>query len=173
MNRTEAIQKKNELLAIIYWHNRGTFPKDNIEEVKRECKEILHKLIHNEYPKQVNERGNFIERGFKPNTERYYYDFEKLKRVDGWEQYDTRQDAWYFGVWVNATRREIFTFAEGDTTLVTCPTLESFRAELAEMEKFYGPPPPAFIACDGIGLANGKIVPEGNVTLFFDKRPTA
>jgi hypothetical protein len=161
-----------ELLGIIYWHERGTFPKENIKEIEAEFEEIKLKFSRHEYPKETNCRGNFIERGFRENCERYVFDFEELLPKDGWEQFDTKQDAWYFGVWVNKKTMQTFTYAEGDTTKVTCPTLESFKAELEDMVKFYGPPPPAFITCDDIGLSDGKLSPQGNVTAYYDKRPT-
>jgi hypothetical protein len=91
----------------------------------------------------VNDRGNTVYPG-SHHSERYEFDFERCKASDGWTQYDTDQDAWYFGVWVHEAERLTFTYAEGDITLVECPTEESFRAELADMARCYGPPPPAF-----------------------------
>jgi hypothetical protein len=128
---------------------------------------------------ETNELGNLIFRdgdadakiGLSRGEDRYRYDF--TLDLHAWQQYDTRQDASYFGIWVNVKERKVFSYTEGDRTMVECPTLESFRAELKSMEEFYGPPPPSFIACDWIGVNNGKFVPEGNVEYFFDKRPTA
>jgi len=94
-----------------------------------------------------NERGNRVRDGFAFNTERYEFDFGACSG-EGWIQYDTKQDAHYFGVWVNVEERLVFTFAEGDTSLVTCPTVESFRAELASMQAFYGDPPPMAVGFD-------------------------
>lgn len=94
---------------------------------------------------------------------RYRYDFKVLTSEKGWKQYDTKQDASYFGVWVNSSKRSIFTFCEGDTTLVKCHTPESFAAELADMAKFYGPPPPMAVG----------IEKDGAITHYFDERPTA
>jgi hypothetical protein len=116
---------------------------------------------------ETNERGNAIYRDFEADRklgihrgeDRYYYDFEALK---GWRQFDTSQDAWYFGVWVNICERMTFTYAEGDRTLVICPTLESFKAELANAAEFYGPPPAAVRA----------IGQDGSVTEYIDSRPT-
>jgi hypothetical protein len=93
---------------------------------------------------------------------RYYYDFTLLTQAKGWKQFDTWQDAWYFGVWVNVAQRMTFCYAEGDRTLVICPTAESFRAELADAASFYGDPPPAAIGIDA----------DGTVTNFYDPRPT-
>lgn len=110
--------------------------------------------------KEVNERGNTVERSFRP-IDRYHFDFKVCTPAKGWKQYDTDQDARYFGAWVHIEKRQILTYTEGDITLVTCPTVESFKAELKAMANFYGPPPPAFIVIDLDGI----------VTRFFDKRP--
>ena len=99
-----------------------------------------------------NERGNYIKRGHDFMGDRYRYDFKVCTPAKGWQQYDTRQDASYFGVWVHAKRRATFTYCEGDTTLVLCPTAESFAAELADMARFYGPPPPAWIGITHDGI---------------------
>ena len=88
-------------------------------------------------PVAVNERGNTVLREFAPG-DRYLYDFKLCTPAKGWMQYDTDQDAWYFGVWVNKGKREILTYAEGDLSLVTCPSVESFNAEIAHMNAFYG-----------------------------------
>jgi hypothetical protein len=93
---------------------------------------------------RTNKHGNKVCDGFLLNGERYEFDFGPCSG-GGWIQYDTKQDAPYFGIWVNVEERLVFTFAEGDTSLVTCPTVESFRAELASMQEFYGDPPPMAI----------------------------
>lgn len=110
---------------------------------------------------EVNKRGNTIERGFHPG-DRYRYDFQECTREKGWKQYDTNQDAWYFGVWVHPEKRLIRTYAEGDVSLVTCPTEESYHAELASMAEFYGPPPPAFTVIDPVAKTT---------TYIYDERP--
>jgi len=110
---------------------------------------------------ETNERGNTIIRAFHFARERYHYDLDECKAAKGWKQYDTIQDAPYFGVWVHPERREIVTFAEGDETRVICPTAESYRAELADMAAFYGPPPPAFKTIDE----------DGTLTEYYDERP--
>ena len=79
---------------------------------------------------------------------RYRYDMVLCPRSEGWKQYDTDQDAHYFGVWYHMERRVVVTYAEGDETVVICRTAEAWKAELAEMAKFYGDPPPAFVSLD-------------------------
>ena len=109
---------------------------------------------------ETNERGNQIERGFIM-ADRYKFDFGTCRHGTGWVQYDTDQDAHYFGVWVHPEKRLVFTYAEGDTSLVTCPTVESYKAELKSMAEFYGDPPPAFRV---IGM-------NGQRAEYYDTRP--
>jgi hypothetical protein len=108
----------------------------------------------------TNQHGNTVACAFYMYRERYHYD-EKLGA--GWYQYDTDQDAPYFGVWVNAELREIVTWAEGDESRTTCPTVESFQAELDSMAECYGPAPAAVRA----------ISRDGSKTETFDPRPGA
>ena len=116
----------------------------------------------------TNKRGNAVKswgcgaaRAFC-GGERYYWDFGPCGPGTTWKQYDTDQDAWYFGVWVEPERRLVLTYAEGDLSLVECGTAESFKAELANMAEFYGDPPPAFTVIDQ----------DGTVTQHYDTRPT-
>jgi len=88
-------------------------------------------------PQTVNERGNTVVKEFAP-ADRYVYDFKVCTSAKGWMQYDTDQDAHYFGTWVNKARRQILTYCEGDVICVTCPTVESFNAEIASMNAYYG-----------------------------------
>ena len=85
----------------------------------------------------LNERGNCVRRGFAP-SERYVIDFADDFTSDGWKQFDTDQDAHYFGVWVNPTRRLTLTYAEGDWTLVECPTAYHYNSEIRDAIRFYG-----------------------------------
>ncbi|BCK64792.1 hypothetical protein KAM338_27360 [Aeromonas caviae] len=87
--------------------------------------------------------GCCIDRG-SHQADRYYYDRTLL--AQGWQQYDTAQDAWYFGIWINTEKLETFTFtyAEGDTNHVIAPNVEAFRAELARLYQYH-PQAPAFI----------------------------
>lgn len=93
--------------------------------------------------------GNTIARAFYPSRERYHYDFRACTPAKGWRQYDTSQE-------------KILTFAEGDETVVTCPSPEHFRGALARMAEFFGEAPPAFIV---IGA-------DGRRTDVYDPRPT-
>jgi hypothetical protein len=106
----------------------------------------------------TNKHGNEVACAFFMERERYHYD-EKLGA--GWYQYDTDQDAPYFGCWVNAELRQIVTWCEGDESRTTCPTVESFQAELDGMAECYGPAPSAARA---IGA-------DGSVEVVVDPRP--
>ncbi len=103
---------------------------------------------------------NTVE-NFQHDGNRYDFDSGLCSAKNGWAQYDTREDASYFGVWVHLENRWIFTFAEGDATSVKCPTAELFALELARMAEAYGPPPPSMIGIDS----------DGTVTEFYDTRP--
>lgn len=111
---------------------------------------------------EINKFGNIIERNFILSGDRYSYDFQKCKAEDGWKQFDTNQDAWYFGIWCNQKKLQIMCYVEGDEILTKCKDAESYNKELKEMEEFYGSPPPAFIVID----TNRKTKTE-----IFDKRP--
>lgn len=65
--------------------------------------------------------GCRIDRG-SHHSSRYHYD-DRLTASDGWQQYDTDQDAYYFGIWINPVKRETFTYAEGDTLHVIAPDI--------------------------------------------------
>lgn len=66
-------------------------------------------------------------------TNRYHYDSGDCSYANGWAQVDTRQDASYYGIWTNPTKRSIFTYAEGDTNLTECETDEEYVTELKGM----------------------------------------
>jgi len=109
-------------------------------------------------PFELTVTGCRIDRG-SHQADRYYYDRTLL--AQGWQQYDTEEDAWYFGIWINTEKLETFTYAEGDTSHVIAPNVEAFRAELARLYQYH-PQAPAFISID----------PEaGVVTHHFEAKP--
>ncbi len=107
---------------------------------------------------EKNKHGNTVERSFTINGDRYRFDFRDCTKENGWLQYDTSQDAWYFGVWVHPEKMEIVTYAEGDITRVKCDTKKSFKAEIKSMNEFYGEAPASMIA----------ISMDGKVTEYHD-----
>ncbi|MGL5340548.1 MAG: hypothetical protein ACRDAR_17970 [Aeromonas veronii] len=102
--------------------------------------------------------GCRIDRGSHP-VDRYYYDRTLL--AQGWQQYDTEEDAWYFGIWIHTEKLETFTYAEGDTSHVIAPNVKVFRAELALLYQHH-PQAPAFICID---------LEAGVVTRHFEAKP--
>ncbi len=132
-----------------FWHRPGRFGYLPGIEGKRErvthilaFRTLRKQLRNGEYTDEINTRGNTVIRDqdadialeFLPGGDRYAYDFGPCK---GWIQFDTHQDASYFGLWVDTTSRRTFTYCEGDRTLVVCPTQASFRAELEDASRFY------------------------------------
>lgn len=85
----------------------------------------------------VNKQGNRVHSMFMP-SERYAVDFAEDFVIEGWEQYDTDQDAPYFGCWVNCTKWLVLTYAEGDWSLTISDSREGYNAEIEAMNGFYG-----------------------------------
>ena len=97
--------------------------------------------------------------GMTRGGNRYGYDLAFMES-EGWEEYDTDQDAWYFGVWVHVGDRKVFTYAEGDRILEVCHTQEEFTALLRRMATFYGKAPPFLRTYD-----------KGEWTAHYSARP--
>lgn len=74
-----------------------------------------------------------IERGFNPMTDRYVFDFKKCTPSNGWAQFDSEQDASYFGHWVNPFTREIVSYCEGDITRTRCETDAEYVAAILDL----------------------------------------
>lgn len=68
-------------------------------------------------------------RGFEM-TNRYKFDCGTCSSKNGFAQLDTKQDASYYGIWANPYKRIVFTYCEGDTTLITCSDNEEFITEI-------------------------------------------
>jgi hypothetical protein len=69
---------------------------------------------------------------FMPMSDRYAFDFRLCPFSKGWAQLDTRQDASYYGNWINPLTRQICSFAEGDVTIITCDDDAEFIAQVTE-----------------------------------------
>jgi hypothetical protein len=109
-------------------------------------------------PLELTVTGCRLDRG-SHQADRYHYDRTLLAL--GWQQYDTDQDAWYFGIWINPKKLETFTYAEGDTSHVIAPSIEAFCAELARLYQYH-PQAPTFISID----------PEAGVVIHhFETKP--
>ena len=85
----------------------------------------------------TDRRGHPVHAWFSHDSSRYPFD-SVLSRRKGWQQYDTNQDAWYFGAWVNPETKETVTYAEGDLYYSSYPTLKAYNQAIKDMDKFYG-----------------------------------
>ena len=66
------------------------------------------------------------------DADRYKYDFKLCHPSKGWAQLDTKQDASYYGNWVNPTTLETFSYCEGDLTHVQYEDDAEFVAGIRE-----------------------------------------
>ena len=157
-----------EQWAAEYWRIRHDATMT--DEQKKEALAAHDKLGKPVRKVHVNDLGNTVIRRFR-STERYRWDFDDDFRTEGWLQFDTDQDAWYFGVWVNPKTFRTFTYAEGDMTLVVCPDAEHYNAEIKHACEFYGQGF-EFIACDMEGAAHLLIgaQPKGQIEVFRQNR---
>lgn len=74
-----------------------------------------------------------VTRGSDPMGERYKYDCGSAPTSGpGWAQLDSKQDASYYGNWVNPLTLELFSYCEGDTTHTRCEDDADFIATLRE-----------------------------------------
>lgn len=110
----------------------------------------------------IDSNGNKVERFFDSSPDRCRYEWDG---DPGWEQFDTDQDAWYFGVWVNKQTRQIRVYAEGDLTVTTCPTVAHFNAEIRRMCEPVWPEGNGY----GEGFIAKAIGPEGTTVLRQDR----
>lgn len=96
---------------------------------------------------------------FTEDGDRYIFDFY-LSSDDRWQQYDTTEDAWYFGIWINLETRQILKYLEGDIHLSTfsCNTL--LKKSIEKLNNYYGDPPPAYFTIN-----------NGHFTSHVFKRP--
>lgn len=98
---------------------------------------------------------------------RYVMDsFLVFSRRPGWRQYDTENDAWYFGTWVNPVSWQVVTYAEGDLTLDQYLTADDMKKTLLDMADFYGEQPASMIVLHEDGTRedvfdiNGRTGPD-------------
>ena len=96
-------------------------------------------------------------------SDRYKYD-QLCRSADGWAQMDTRQDASYYGNWVNPLTFQLISYCEGDVTNTECEdeadfvkTLQGCIAWHRERNLFIGidcmPTEPARAAFERMGFA--------------------
>lgn len=135
----ELRRKAGEAYGKWYWAKTQKKPQVEI---------VQHILDYRRYRTQLstgadetNENGNTVFRDIDADQQlglrRGNANFYDAHLPAGWEPHPTWQDADFFGVWVHQENRMIFTYAEGDRTLVICPTEPQFRLEYDEMRAFY------------------------------------
>jgi hypothetical protein len=129
-------------LASLYWKHRWGNDEAAAKAVWEELGGIPAKRV-----KRVEE-GRIVY-GCGYGGSRYLFDFElNLKE---WLQFDTTEDAHYFGIWVNPRTLEILTFAEGDVSLVVYADAETYNAGIDRLRELHTHAP-AFIAIDLDGI---------------------
>lgn len=65
--------------------------------------------------------------------DRYVFDWGDCSTQNGFAQFDTRQDASYYGTWVSPRERKIVNFAEGDVSIETADSDEEFTAAVRKL----------------------------------------
>ncbi|MCT7971190.1 hypothetical protein [Laspinema olomoucense] len=81
------------------------------------------------------------------DAERYLIDFADDYHEHGLIQYDTNQDAPYFGVWISPSKMLSLTYCEGDWSLVICDNPISFNSEVDSIVEGYEEAP-GFVSVD-------------------------
>lgn len=91
------------------------------------------------------------EREFCPTASRYVYD-SKYCVSKGWAQFDTKEDAPYYGQWVNPFELKFASYCEGDLSVTTCDAQDEFVAYIQSIADWHGN---GFIGIDtGFGVPN-------------------
>ena len=78
-----------------------------------------------------------LTRGHEIMADRYKYDFRLCTSSNGWAQLDTRQDASYFGNWINPLTLKLQSYCEGDITLTECTDDADFIATVRECIRWH------------------------------------
>jgi len=95
------------------------------------------------------------------NGDRYVFDYTLCLPEDNWKQYDTDQDDWYFGVWLNAKMNLLVTYAEGDISVCHYKTAEKRAFINARLKEAYPIHPPAAVVYSS----------DGERIKVYDERP--
>lgn len=91
--------------------------------------------LENDRPEK-NRRGNDIYHRWLP-VNRYFFD--RILMNKGFKQFDTAQDASYFGVWVSPEQLCSVSYVEGDVIVVCCQDKEHYNAEIKACIDCYEP----------------------------------
>ncbi|CAB3754720.1 hypothetical protein [Paraburkholderia humisilvae] len=138
------------------WHPGVPQSRKDLARIRQRLRHLKRAL--KTAPLEVNQRGNRVDRTFR-NTGTD--EFARTLPAQGFEQYPTSQDAAWFGVWLNIADRKVFTFAEGDCIMVSCPTQTDLIAEIEYLKSCYGPPSAFMWALDQ----------DGTVTRYIESTP--
>lgn len=65
-------------------------------------------------------------------SDRYGFDFKSCTADKGWAQLDTKQDASYYGQWINPLTLEYVSYCEGDVTHYKYETEAEFVIGITE-----------------------------------------
>lgn len=84
---------------------------------------------------------------------RYTYDV-LARDIGGWSQFPTREDAWYFGVWVNHETREMIQYAEGDLLFGRYNSQKAWNEIMGNLRGLWPETPPAARGIE----ANGALI---------------
>lgn len=76
-----------------------------------------------------------IVRSFRP-ADRYVYDFGLCSTKNGFAQFDTGQDASYYGTWANPHKLAIVCYCEGDVTATMCDNVAEFVSEMNKLKEW-------------------------------------
>jgi hypothetical protein len=99
--------------------------------------------------------------------ERYAFDFRFCARSDGWQQFDTTQDAPYFGIWVHLAKRVVCKFIEGEVYIRVANDRATLKTYLEKLCAYHGDAPPAATVLDFDD--DGELE---QVTQVYDPHPT-
>lgn len=127
---------------------------------QEKIKSIMVDVKHNENETCYTRYGHSIYH-YKWDDSRYRYD-NLLKKSDWRQQYDTEQDAHYFGIRVNVKLLMVIEYAEWDLYIYMAKDCDAMKAKLEKLAEQYGEQPPAMVAYDA----------NWNKTELYDERPT-
>lgn len=75
---------------------------------------------------------------FLLHTDRYRFDLGACKVDNGYAQFDTSQDASYYGNWVNPFSFKLVCYCEGDLTVQICDDQDEFVSKVRGMVEWNG-----------------------------------
>ena len=102
------------------------------------------------YETESAKAGCTIRRAFRVGS-RHVVDRAPDFEAEGWQQFDTSEDADHFGIWLNPRHRVVLTFADGYWTLESCPSAEHYREAVGRLCKYFDAGrSPRMLGADGI-----------------------